>query len=57
MVKLGNSGTLYFGVPNRKRNNAFQQPSNVDNNIRSYRGLISRFAGQKIRFIIFSDLD
>ena len=33
----------YFGASNRKRNNAFQQPSNVVNNVRSYRELIFRF--------------
>ena len=38
----------YFEIPNRKRNNEFQQPIDVVNNVRFYRELNPSLAGQKI---------
>ena len=38
----------YFGIPNRKRNNALQQPIDVVNFVRSYIEPEPHFAGQKI---------
>ena len=48
-----------YNIPNRKRNNEFQQPIDVVNNVRFYIELNPFFTSQKIRFIIviFSDLD